>query len=204
MAYERCVDVSGELWNDLQQLDPEEVTRRTGAMYKENLYHLPFLTRMLLISPRDRQVRMAGEPDAEPGFRACLTALQYLLHVDVSTLGPAISALELPGGATFFRGHHGLPAKPLETRFGEDKSGFLAAGARLGGEPRPAGDAALALQVFPGLLVEVILWEADAEFPAQVSFTVPAHLDRCWHLDAVWGLLSLVAQELIAAADPFS
>ncbi|MBM4294493.1 MAG: DUF3786 domain-containing protein [Deltaproteobacteria bacterium] len=201
MPYERCADVSGELWNDLQELDPEEVTGRTGAVYKENLYHLPFLNRKMLISLPDRQVRVAGKPEAEPGFRACLTALQYLLHVDVSTLGPPISALELPGGATFFRGHHGLPAKPLETRFGEDKAGFRAAGERLGGEARAAGDAALALPVFPGLLVEVILWEADAEFPAQVSFTVPANLDKFWHLDAVWGLLSLVGQELITAAD---
>lgn len=200
MAYETCADISGELWSDFQKLDPEEVTRRTGAVYQDNHYHLPFLNRKLLINAAARQVQVAGEPGPEPGFRACLAALQYLLHVDVSALGPPISPLELPGGATFFRRHHGLPTKPLETRFGDDKTGFLAAGEHLGAAPRPAGDAALAFLVFPGLLVEVILWEADADFPAQVTFTVPGHLDRCWHLDAVWGLLSLVVQELIAAA----
>jgi hypothetical protein len=204
MAYEKCADVSGELWNDLQKLDPEEATGRTGAVYQDNLYHLPFLNRKLVISPPDHQVQVSGGQEAEPGFRACLTALQYLLRVDISALGPPTSPVEFAGGATFFRGHHGLPTKPLEERFGKDKAAFLAAGARLGAAPRPAGDAALSLQVFPGLLVEVILWEADEDFPAQVSFTAPAHLDRFWHLDAVWGLLSLVAQELIAAADAFS
>jgi hypothetical protein len=58
----------------------------------------------------------------------------------------------------------------------------------------------VALEVFPGLVVEVILWQADDEFPAQVSFTLPAHLDRFWFLDAVWGLLNLVTQELLHAA----
>jgi hypothetical protein len=52
----------------------------------------------------------------------------------------------------------------------------------------------------PGLAVEVILWQADDEFRAQVSFTLPAHLDRFWLLDAVWGLLNLVTQELLQAA----
>ena len=76
----------------------------------------------------------------------------------------------------------------------------MAAGKKLHGETRPDGDAAVALEVFPGLAVEVILWLADDEFPAQVSFTVPTHLDRFWSLDAVWGLLNLVTQELLLAA----
>jgi hypothetical protein len=129
-------------------------------------------------------------------------ALSYLLHLVPSSLGPPISPLELPGGATFFRGHHGLPGAPLEARFGRDLAGFLAAGQKLRAEARPAGDAALALRVFPGLMVAVILWQADEEFPAQVSFTLPAHLDRFWFLDAVLGLLSLVAQELLKAGEP--
>jgi hypothetical protein len=43
-------------------------------------------------------------------------------------------------------------------------------------------------------VVEVILWQADDEFPAQVSVTLPAQLDRFWFLEAVWGLLNLVTQ----------
>jgi hypothetical protein len=110
--------------------------------------------------------------------------------------------MALSGGATFFRGHHLLPQAPLEARFGQDIPAFLRAGRRLQAEAHPAGDAALAFLVFPGLMVEVILWQADEEFPAQVSFTLPAHLDRFWNLDAVWGLLNLVTQELLQAAGP--
>ena len=154
--------------------------------------------------PARREIRPAQAPEGDPGFRACLSALTYLLRLDPKGLGPGISPLELPGGATFFRGHHGLPNAPLEERFGQDLAGFLAAGQKLKAESRPAGDAALALRVFPGLTVEVILWRGDDEFPAQVSFTLPAHLDRFWFLDAVWGLLNLVTQELLRAGEQVS
>ena len=202
MVYEKCAEVSEEIWNDLRERDPAEVTRRTGVGFREGVYRLPFLERVLLVDPGRRRIELAGSPEAEPGFRVCLTALLYLLHLDTAILGAPLSPLELPGGATFFRGHHGLPNGPLEQRFGQDAAGFLAAGDRLKAETRPAGDAALALQVFPGLTVEVILWRGDEEFPPQVSFTLPMHLDRCWFLDAVWGLLNLAAQELINAAPP--
>jgi hypothetical protein len=200
MAYEQCADVSQEIWKELQARDPAEVTGRTGVEFKEGVYHLPFLDRQLLVDPDRRLIRLAGAPEAEPGFRACLAALVYLLRLDVGLLGPPLSPLELPGGVTFFRGHHSLPNAPLEERFGLDVPAFLAAGKKLKAEIRAEGDAALALQVFPGLVVEVILWQGDEEFPPQISFTLPAHLDRFWFLDAVWGLLNLTGQELIEAA----
>jgi Domain of unknown function (DUF3786) len=201
MAYELCAEVSQEFWRELQERDPEEVTGRTGVKFQDGVYHLPFLDRELLIDPGRAQIRPVWAPGGDPGFRVCLSALSYLLHLDPKALGPCLSPLALPGGATFFRGHHSLPNAPLEERFGQDLNGFLAAGRKLKAEIRTSGDAALALQVFPGLTVEVILWQADDEFPAQVTFTLPAHLDRFWFLDAVWGMLNLVTQELLKTAE---
>jgi Domain of unknown function (DUF3786) len=200
MVYETCGDVNQEIWNDLKERDPQEITRRTGARFEGGAYHLSFLDRTLVLDPVKRQVEVSGISPVESGFRLCLTTLLYLAKIDPTLLGPGISPLELPGGATFFRGHHSIPSGPLEERFGRDVAGFVAAGKKLQGEVRPAGDATVALQVFPGLVVEVILWQADDEFPAQVSFTLPAHLDKFWFLDAVWGLLNLMTQELLAAA----
>jgi hypothetical protein len=200
MPYEKCREVNPEFWEELSGLAPGEVTGRTAAVFRNGRYYLPFLDREMLIDPRERLILVNDAPGADPGFRACLTALLYLLRLDISALGPPTSPLELDGGATFFRGHHGLPHLPLEERFGQDAAALAAASERLRGEKRAAGDAAAGLRVFPGLTVEVILWQGDEEFPAQVSFTVPAHLDRFWHLDAVWGLLNLVVQEILQAA----
>jgi|WetSurMetagenome_2_1015567.scaffolds.fasta_scaffold135815_2 hypothetical protein len=104
MAYEQCIDVSEEIWKDFAAGEPREIAGRTGALYQGEEYHVPFLDRTLLLSPVRRQVQVAGAPGVEPGFRLCLTALLYLLHLNPAALGPGISPLELPGGATFFRG----------------------------------------------------------------------------------------------------
>jgi hypothetical protein len=200
MPYELCQEVNQAFWEELAQADPETVCQRTGARCQSDGYVLPFLNRELTVFPGSRRLVDPARPGDDPGFRLCLTTLLYLVKLDPASLGPPTSPLELAGGATFFRGQHGLPHAPVENRFGQDLKGFLEAGQRLGGAVRPAGNGALAFQVFPGVWVEVILWLGDEEFPPQVSFTVPAHLDRFWHLDAVWGLLNLVVQELLRAA----
>lgn len=199
MLYEKCAEVNEDFWRELDQADPEDVTRRTGAVFHDNSYRLPFLNRQLTVDLRERRVVVSGAPDTDPGFRLCLTALLYLLKVDTSVLGPLVSPLEMPGGTTFLQksGPHSLPNPLLEERFGQDLPGFLEAGRRLGAEVLHAGDASLGFQVFPAVMVEVILWQADEEFPAQVSFAVPSHLDRFWHLDAVLGLIVVVVRELL-------
>ena len=113
MAYEKCADVSQEIWKELEERDPAEVTGRTGVIFQDGMYHLPFLERELLLDPARREVRLHPAAPGDPGFRACLSALSYLLHLDPKALGPCLSPLALPGGATFFRGHHGLPDAPL-------------------------------------------------------------------------------------------
>ncbi len=202
MLYEKCEEVNEEFWQELSGLPPAEVTRRTGAAWAEGAYRLSFLNRVIEIDLTKRTIQMEGCESRDPGFRLCLTSLLYLSRVNPALLGPLVSPLELTGGSAFFmeRGPHALPHAPLEERFGSDLPGFLNAGELLAAEPRAAGDATLAFQVYPGLTVEVILWLADEEFPAQVSFRVPGSLERVWYLDAVLGLLQLLAQELLATA----
>jgi hypothetical protein len=202
MPYEKCSEVNSEYWQELKQADPAAINRRTGVAFDHATFHLPFMNRELWLDLGREHILVSGTEDSEPDFLTCMTAILYLLRVDPSVLGAPVSPMELTGASTFFqaRGPHALPKAPLENKFGSQPSAFLEAGQRLGAAVREAGDAALALQVFPGLTVEVILWEADEEFPAQASFTVPANLDRFFPLDAVLGLLQLVVKEIKAAA----
>jgi hypothetical protein len=202
MLYNRCAEVNQEFWRDLALADPEDIVRRTGVRRHGNDLHFPYFNQEVVADLDRQRVFRAATPDEEPGFRLCLITVLYLLFVDTAGLGPPVSPLELTGGTTFFqsRGPHAIPSAPLEDRFGRDLAGFLEAGRRLGAERRSSGDGALAFQVYPGLSVEVILWEADDEFPAQVSFTVPSGLDRFWQLDAVLGLMGLVVKELLRTA----
>jgi hypothetical protein len=202
VLYEECKEVNAEFWEELAQLPPTEVSRRTGAAFEGDIFRLPFLNLVLDIDPVKRTLQIEGAGSREPDFKLCLTSLLYLARVDPAALGPLVSPLELTGGPTFFMegSAHALPHVPLERRFGQNLPGFLRAGELLRAERRESGDAALALPVFPGLSVEVILWLADEEFPAQASFRVPGALERVWHLDAVLGLLHLIVWELRHAA----
>ena len=204
MLYNRCSEVDENFWLDLAQTDPEDILRRTGVRRHQQVFHVPYFNRELVVDLDRRRIFLADAPEEEPGFRRCLITLLYLLLMDTAALGPPISPLELPGATMFFqsRGPHALPSAPLEDRFGLDLAGFFEVGRGLGAEKRAGGDGALAFRVFPGLTVEVILWQGDEEFPAQVSFTVPSQLHRFWQLDAVLGLLGVVVKELLQAVSP--
>jgi hypothetical protein len=199
MLYNRCSEVDEKFWLALAQADPEDIFRRTGVKRHQQLFQVPYFNRELVADLEGRRIFLADAPEAEPGFRRCLTTLLYLLLIDAAALGPPISPLELPGATMFFQksGPHAVPSAPLEDRFGRDLAGFLETGRNLGAATRANGDAALAFRVFPGLTVEVILWQADDEFPAQVSFTVPSQLHLFWQLDAVLGLMGVVVKELL-------
>jgi hypothetical protein len=201
MLYEKCSEVSSEYWQELKHADMGDICRRTGALLRDGLLYLSFFNRELRLDLVQAQIEDPQGDAPEPDFLTCMTAILYLLKIDPAILGGPISPMELTGASTFFqaRGPHALPTLPLERTFGSDLPAFREAGRRLGAHPRQAGDAALALEVFPGLTVGVILWEADEEFPAKASFTVPANLERGWHLDAVLALLQLVGRELKAA-----
>ena len=202
MRYNRCSEVDEKFWLDLAQADPEDILRRTGVRRHQQVLHVPYFNRELVVDLERRCIFLADAPLEEPGFRRCLITLLYLLLMETAALGPPISPLELPGATMFCqkRGPHAIPSAPLEERFGHDLAGFWEVGRRLGAERRASGDGALAFRVFPGLTVEVILWQGDEEFPAQVSFTVPSQLHRFWQLDAVLGLMGVVVKELLQAA----
>lgn len=202
MLYNRCSEVDESLWRDLAQASPEDVFRRTGVRLQPPAFRVPYFNRELVVDLREQRIFLADAAAEEPGFRRCLITVLYLLLVDKAALGPPVSPLELPGATMFFqeRGPHAVPSAPLEERFGHDLSAFLEVGRRLGAQVRASGDGALAFQVLPGVTVEVILWQADDEFPAQVSFTVPSQLHRFWQLDAVLGLMGVVVKEVLQAA----
>lgn len=60
MAYEKCSDVNREFWEELNRLDPGEVTGRTGAVFRNGRYHLPFLDRELVGNAGDRGSGIGG------------------------------------------------------------------------------------------------------------------------------------------------
>lgn len=203
VLYQKCRDVDEALWQALVRADPGDVARRTGARYQDGVYRLPFLNRELEILPDGRHLAMTGPTRGEPEFQLCLSALLYLVYVDAAQLpSRQVSPKEYKGGVVFFQGPHALPTARLEQRFGADGELFLRVGRSLGGTPTGQGDASILLPTYPNLPLEIILWLGDEEFPAQVTLTAPAALERFWALDGIWAWLNVVCREFWRTADP--
>jgi hypothetical protein len=202
ILYQKCRDVDESLWEALNRANPAEVALRTGVPYVQGKYLLPFLNRQLWVDPIQRQILGREQSPEEPEFQLCLTALLFLLNVDARQLpSRQVSPREYKGGVVFFRGPHALPTARLEESLGSRPKLFLNIGLKLGGTEVAQGDAAVALQPYPNLNVEVILWLGDEEFPPQIILTTPAALERYWPLDAIWALLNVVTREFWRAAD---
>jgi hypothetical protein len=60
VLYEKCAEVSGEFWQELGELPPGDVTRRTGVAFQGDRYRLPFLNRGLIINPAEHWLEVEG------------------------------------------------------------------------------------------------------------------------------------------------
>ena len=163
-----------ELWRVLSSMDPKEVSRRSLASYDDenHAYYLKILTKDYLVFPEDRIIRFADSSSSHSlEFYLQLSAMNYLIGAkDIPLSGQWISEKQFPSGQIFFRGHHAMPSEKLEQVFGQDSKNFSAASSVWGGKKVEGGDIAFEFLVFPRIPVRLILWLADDEFPARVSY----------------------------------
>lgn len=182
-------------WRQLREMDPKEVVPRalvshekTAAADGTGAYIVPCLGLEYWVYPDEEKVLLSqdGEEIEDPEFSFLF--VHYLIHVrDVPFSGKWISEKELKGGSLFFNGPHALPAGPLAERFGFSMDSFNEACRKAGGmELKPAyGDAGYEFHLFPRVLLAVVLWAGDDEFPPRVSFLFDKALDGQFPLDVV-------------------
>ena len=194
-----------ELWKQLSALDPADVCQRSGSEIADDgvAFCLPVLNERYCIRPVDRTVCREGDTDEgkSASFHLQLSAVNYLIKAQgVPLAGELVAAKQFPTGPLFFRGPHELPVKKLEGRFGSDAAAFESAGRGLGGRPVEHGDGAIELLLFPRLPITVVLWLADDEFPARVSYLFDRTADQHLLLDGLWSATHVVRDALLAAA----
>ncbi|MGQ9478183.1 MAG: DUF3786 domain-containing protein [Candidatus Bipolaricaulia bacterium] len=83
--------------------------------------------------------------------------------------GEWLSFRELPEGQFYYRAFQGYSGDSLVRAFGNDLEGFKRAAFALGGEPLDLGDAAFSFRVLPRLLMAVVYWRGDEEFPPRAT-----------------------------------
>ena len=179
--------------DELAALDPADVCRRSTAEWDDatSTYRLKVLCRTAVVDAAGRSVTWAEGSNAGASLtlELALAALFFLIKAEVcEPSGEWVSEKQLEGGLYLFQGTHQLPLQLISTRFGDDREGFLASGAALGGRPVEGGDAAIELPALPRVPVLVQLWRGDDEFPAEAKMLFDSTIDRHLPLDVIYGL----------------
>jgi len=185
------------LWEDLESQKPDQVCRRAGVIYRpESGYVVPFLGVDHLVQSESRSI-IVPEGARRPGFQAGLVLINYLVHASEAGLsGRMVTARELDGGALFFQGPHALSTAPVLEKFERRAQGMTTKAQALGATPVKGGDAAFRLLALPKVLLAYTLYEADEEFPARLTITFDAHIDRHLPLDSIWALVNVISNRL--------
>jgi len=183
----------------LAQQDPADVCRRTGCTCDAaaGTFGLAVWGRPYAVDPRQGRIFCTG-PDPEPLHPYFdLFAVHYLLSAtQIPPAGQWISEKDIPGGPTFFRGPHAVPAHVIASRFDGDIQGFTRRCAHYGGTELALADAAFSFFITPRVPVAVLLWQGDAEFPAEAKLLYDATIGRHLALDIVYALAVGVCEQL--------
>jgi hypothetical protein len=158
-------------WLDLAALNPQQVEARTGVSWRDGCYHLPFLGTPYKVEPASSRIHCpADDPLAEDSEFELLMLIYLIRATEIEPSGQWVSEKQLPGGSKFFTGPHHLPTDTLERRYGADPELFCRHCLQLGGEALDFGDASFAFEPLPRIPLACVLFAADEEFPARVTF----------------------------------
>ena len=85
-----------------------------------------------------------------------------------------ISLSELPGGVMHYNNFKAVSLQPIADHFNKQPEKLLKVAHSWGGFEIGIGDVGIAIPVFPRIVVGIILWSGDEEFPANANMVLDA------------------------------
>lgn len=186
-------------FTQLSKQDPADICRRALCTYDaaEGTYGLTVWGRHYAVDPRKGRI-FCAEPDREPLHPYFdLFVVHYLLSAkEIPPAGHWISEKDIPGGTTFFRGPHEIPAHLIASRFDGDIQGFSLRCERSGGTRLALADDAFSFLITARVPVAVLLWQGDEEFPAEAKLLFDSTIVHHLASDIVYALAVGVCEQL--------
>ncbi len=160
-------------------LDPAEAICRVGECYADGVFTVRLMG-------RDYQI---AHPDAVITPICPLPVQTFLLRwllegKQQPFAGNFLTFREMPWGELYIKPYTGRVLTRAAFTFGTRLAAFAAACQKMGARKLSKGDAGYEFELLPGLLIQILVWEGDEEFPpnAQVlysdNFSVLAAEDR--------------------------
>ena len=154
--------------SELAQDDPADLVRRGGLKPGDGALELTLLGRHYSIQWPELTVTF---PDGSPcPEEFAILVLDYLRRADGSVpAGEWIGFQELPDGSFYRHAFQGYSGDQLVRDLTANIDAFRHAADELDGEPLPMGDAGYAFRVLPRVLLAVVWWDGDEEFPTNAT-----------------------------------
>lgn len=167
-------EVPFSYYEDLfRKMDSREAANRTGVKWDGKEFYVNLLSREYAISHPDYALR-AMDGGILPPLPTQTFLLRYLLEGrEVPPQGSWLTFREMPWGELYIKPYTGRVLTRAAFTFGTRISAFRAACEKMGATPLSHGDAGYQFDFLDGYRMQILVWEADDEFPpnAQVLYS---------------------------------
>lgn len=203
MALDNYEAVRKQWQTRISQMDISDLLRRLPFLRKkEDCLEIPYMGEPYKINIKSGVVSRQDSTAPIPVYDELniLTLLWYAKENAVpsgkwvsfsqlknaSPFGPAFQKGNLEPFASTFAGHGDLLAQALTA---------------LGGTRLSAGDVGYSVPVFPCIPVQVLFWDADEEFPAQVNLLFDENATDFIHVESIVTIASQLLRHLAVHAE---
>lgn len=149
-------------------LDPAEAVSRVGECYQNGVFSVELLGKTYTVAHPEGVVFPAAPLPVQTFL------LRWLLEGKRQPFeGKFLTFREMPWGELYIKPYTGRVLTRAAFTFGTRLGAFAAACEKLGARKLPKGDAGYEFALLPGLLIQILVWQGDDEFPpnAQVLYS---------------------------------
>ena len=201
--------------NEFRNADPAEMSTRSGVPYSPvtpdaGVFHLVFLERSYRIDWPEFAVTPEFDPDQtfDPltsSNQARILVLRYLLEgSSLPATGAYLTYREVPWGEVYYRQFTGRCLSRLAFSYGSRLDAYRKGMEILGAAPLDTSDAGYAVCVFPGYIVQFLLWEGDEDFPPSAQILFSDNFAAAFHAEDLVVVSEIVISSLKAALQKFA
>ena len=186
----------------LSQEPFEVILKRSGFESPDaDVFRIPFLDRIYRVGFPLFEFKDMTEGKKEIPLQEQVLILHYMSATEMpEATGSWVSYREIPGAAFYFGAFVKRAVEPLKKVFGQNLSGFSDAAAKLHATAIENGDAAFEFKVLPAVPLQLILWKADDEFPAEANILFDSTIGQILSPEDVAWLAGMVVYRLMALA----
>jgi len=187
---------------ELSRIPFEVILERSGFdSPSENSFRIPFLDRIYLVSYPQFEFYDQFRTQEEVPIQEQVLILHYMMAPSMpSPTSHWIAYREIPGAAFYFGAFVKRAVEPLKKVFGENLAGFARSAQKLHPKEIESGDAGFEFSILPAVPLQLILWAADDEFPAEANILFDKNIGQILSPEDVAWLAGMVVYRLMALA----